>query len=413
MSEAMQWSSVISKQPSLEAAISELVDRANAGLTAPPTVGFLFVSSAFASEYPRVMPLMRRHFPELPIVGCGGAGIIGTDPQGLIQEIEDDIVVSLTLAVLPQVTVRTFHIETDTLPDLDGSPKAWVDLVGVAPEQDPQFIVFVDPMTDNITDFLAGLDYAYPGMPKVGGLASAGFGSNRSGLFCGDRFYRSGAVGMALSGDIVLETIVAQGCRPVGSPYWITESERNVILGLRADGDPDASDKPPLEMLRDMVADLEESDQELARDALFVGIAQNAFKQTLEPGDFLVRNLLGFDPRQGALAIGDRVRTGQRIQFHLRDAATSAEDLAVLMRRYRKATCEQPNPIGAFMFSCLGRGKGLYGEENFDSGIFAEHVSVPLAGFFCNGEIGPVEGNTFLHGYTSVFGILRAKQSPF
>jgi small ligand-binding sensory domain FIST len=409
MPEAMQWSSVISKQPSLEAAISEIVDRARATLQSPPTVGFLFVSSAFASEYPRVMPLMRRHFPDLPIVGCGGAGIIGTDAQGVVQEVEDDMLVSLTLAVLPNVAVHAFHVQTDDLPDLDGSPNAWVDLIGVDPASEPQFVVFVDPLSDGINDFLAGLDYAYPGMPKVGGLASAGFGATKSGLFCGDRFYREGAVGMALSGDIVLDTIVAQGCRPVGSPYWVTESERNVILGLSADGDPDPSEKPPLEILRDMVAELGEADQELARDALFVGIAQNAFKQTLEPGDFLVRNLLGFDPRQGALAIGDRVRAGQRIQFHLRDASASAEDLEVLMRRYRKTAIGKPKPVGALMFSCLGRGKGLYGESNFDSGVFADYVNIPLSGFFCNGEIGPVESNTFLHGYTSVFGIVRSK----
>jgi small ligand-binding sensory domain FIST len=409
MPEAMQWSSVISKLPSLEAAISEIADRAKAMLQSPPTAGFLFVSSAFASEYPRVMPLLRRHFPDLPIVGCGGSGIIGTDSQGMVQEVEDDMLVSLTLAVLPDVAVHSFHVETEELPDLDGAPNAWVDLIGVDPAHEPQFVVFVDPLSDGINDFLAGLDYAYPGMPKVGGLASAGFGSTKSGLFCGDRFHRSGAVGMALSGDIVLDTIVAQGCRPVGSPYWVTESERNVILGLSADGDPDQSEKPPLEMLREMVAELGETDQELARDALFVGIAQNAFKQILEPGDFLVRNLLGFDPRQGALAIGDRVRAGQRIQFHLRDASASAEDLEVLMRRYRKDAMGKPKPVGALMFSCLGRGKGLYGESNFDSGIFADYVPIPLSGFFCNGEIGPVEANTFLHGYTSVFGIVRSK----
>jgi small ligand-binding sensory domain FIST len=409
MPEAMQWSSVISKQPSLEAAISDIVDRARAPLQAPPTVGFLFVSSAFASEYPRVMPLMRRHFPDLPIVGCGGAGIIGTDAQGVVQEVEDDMLVSLTLAVLPDVAVQTFHVETEELPDLDGSPNVWVDLIGVDPACEPQFVVFVDPLSEGINDFLAGLDYGYPGLPKVGGLASSGFGATKSGLFCGDRFHRTGAVGIALSGNIVLDTIVAQGCRPVGSPYWVTESERNVILGLSADGDPDQSEKPPLEMLRDMVADLGEADQELARDALFVGIAQNAFKQNLEPGDFLVRNLLGFDPRQGALAIGDRVRAGQRIQFHLRDASASAEDLEVLMRRYRKDAMGKPKPVGALMFACLGRGKGLYGESNFDSGIFADHMPIPVSGFFCNGEIGPVENTTFLHGYTSVFGIVRSK----
>ncbi|MBE9033037.1 FIST C-terminal domain-containing protein, partial [filamentous cyanobacterium LEGE 11480] len=335
---------------------------------------------------------------------------IGTDSQGIVHEVEDDMLVSFTLATLPDVSVHAFHVETEELPDLDGSPNAWVDLIGVSPASEPQFVVFVDPMSEGINDFLAGLDYAYPRLPKVGGLASSGFGSTKNGLFCGDRFHRSGAVGIALSGNIVLDTIVAQGCRPVGPPYWVTESERNVILGLRTDGETEQAEQPPLEMLRDMVSELDEADQELAKDALFVGIAQNSFKQILEPGDFLVRNLLGFDPRQGALAIGDRVRAGQRIQFHLRDAAASAEDLEVLMQRYRKDVTDNPKPVGALMFACMGRGKGLYNQPNFDSGVFADYVDVPLAGFFCNGEIGPVESSTFLHGYTSVFGIIRSKQ---
>lgn len=406
MSEQMQWSSALSTQASLEAAIEQAVQRATAGLMGEATVGFLFISSAFASEYSRVMPLLQQRLPDVPIVGCGGSGVIGTDPGGRIQEIEDDTIVSLTLARLPGVVVRPFHVETEALPDLDGSPNSWVDLIGVPPESSPQFVVLVDPMSDGITDFLSGLDYAYPGMPKVGGLASGDGNRSKSSLFCGNRLYRGGAVGIALSGNIKLDTIVAQGCRPIGNPYWVTASERNVILGLRPDGASGDDETPPLEMLRQMVAELNEEDQELAREALHVGIAQNAFKQNLEPGDFLVRNLLGFDPRQGALAIGDRIRSGQRIQFHLRDASASAEDLEMLMRQYRKQVMGT-KPLGALMFSCMGRGKGLYGESNFDSGVFADYLPIPIAGFFCNGEIGPVGGSTFLHGYTVVFGVFR------
>ena len=139
-----------------------------------------------------------------------------------------------------------------------------------------------------------------------------------------------------------------------------------------------------------------------------MGIARNAFKQTLEQGDFLIRQVLGVDPRVGAIAIGDRVRSGQRIQFHLRDAEASAEDLRKLLERYCKQNSANSTSEAALMFSCLGRGEGLYGEPNFDSHLFSRYFgNVPLSGFFCNGEIGPIAGNTFLHGYTSVFGILR------
>jgi small ligand-binding sensory domain FIST len=409
----MQWSSALSTRPGLEAAIQEVVDRALATLQGAPTIGFMFISTAFASEFGRVMPLLQAKLPGIPILGCGGSGVIGMDPARVAQEIEDDVVISLTLASLPDVQAKFFHIDTNDLPDLDGAPNAWIDLIGVDPVAAPQFIVLMDPASNGIGDLLSGLDYAYPNLPKIGGLASTG---QNSGLFCIDRHYRYGAVGVALTGNIVMDTIVAQGCRPVGEPYWVTASERNIILGLRADGSDLAADTDmvPLEMLRQVVDELEEVDQELAKNALFVGIAQNAFKQTLSGGDFLVRNLLGFDPQRGALAIGDRIRSGQRIQFHLRDASASAEDLEALLQQYQaigENDTQQSKPFGALMFTCLGRGIGLYDEANFDSGIFSEYLPrTPIAGLFCNGEIGPVGGSTFLHGYTSVFGILRPRQ---
>ncbi|HEY9642461.1 MAG TPA: FIST C-terminal domain-containing protein, partial [Coleofasciculaceae cyanobacterium] len=130
----------------------------------------------------------------------------------------------------------------------------------------------------------------------------------------------------------------------------------------------------------------------------------------LEQGDFLIRTLIGVDPRTGAIAIGDRVRPGQRIRFHLRDADASADDLEMLLKRYQP---EIAAPVGALIFACMGRGEGLYQEPNFDSQLFSRYFPhVPLSGFFCNGEIGPVGGTTFLHGYTSVFGICRSVNSP-
>jgi small ligand-binding sensory domain FIST len=206
---------------------------------------------------------------------------------------------------------------------------------------------------------------------------------------------------VALSGNIVLETIVAQGCRPIGKPYLVSKGERNIVLEL--------NEQPPLEVLRDLIESLSAADRQLAEHSLFIGVTRDEFKQDLEQGDFLIRNLLGVDPQLGAIAIGDRVRPGQRIQFHLRDAQTSAEDLEWLLQRYQKQTQEHPEKVaGALMFSCLGRGEGLYGQPNFDSQLFSRYLSdIPLGGFFCGGEIGPVGGSTFLHGYTSVFGICR------
>lgn len=397
----MQWANALSTRPSLEAAVEDVVERASASLQAPANLALVFISSAFTSEYSRLLPLLQERLSETTVlVGCSGGGIIGMTQRGQMQELENSPALSLSLAHLPDVKVQAFHVMAEELPDLDSPPDAWVDLVGVAPENHPQFILLSDPFSSGINDLLQGLDFAYPGAVIVGGQASGSPVPGRSGLFCNNRLHRSGTVGVALSGNIVLETIVAQGCRPIGEPYVVTKGEQNILIEL--------DEQPPLEVLRNLIESLSDADRQLAEHSLFIGVARSEFKLQLEQGDFLIRNLLGVDPKVGAIAIGDRVRPGQRIQFHLRDAQTSAEDLEWLLQRYQKQTQSHPAAAGALMFSCLGRGEGLYGQPNFDSGLFNRYLNnIPLGGFFCGGEIGPVGGSTFIHGYTSVFGICR------
>jgi len=411
----MRWSNSLSTRPSLEAAVKEVAEKSLESLGTTADLGLVFISSAFTSEYPRVMPLLKKHLPETVIIGCGGGGIVGMNEYGKPEEVEQQTAISLSLAHLPQVTVKAFHISAGQLPDLDSSPDRWCNLIGVPTADQPQFIILADPFSAKINDLLQGLDYAYPNSPKVGGLASSGLNGQNAGLFCENRLYQEGTVGVSLSGKIILETIVAQGCRPIGQPYRVTEGERNIVLELEelVTSDQIVSNgikQSPLAALQNLVQNLNEKDRKLAENSLFVGIVRDEFKQNLEQGDFLIRNLIGVDPKAGAIAIGDKVRTGQRIQFHLRDAHTSAEDLEMLLQRYQREVCFETtstNNAAALMFSCLGRGEGLYGKPNFDSRLFSSYLNIPISGFFCNGEIGPVGSNTFLHGYTSVFGICR------
>ena len=406
----MKWISALSTRPSLEAAIKEVVEQAKQSLNGSPDFGMVFISSTFMSEYSRLMPLLREHFPTPIFVGCSGGGIVGSDETGQSQEVEGRTALSLSLAHLPDVNIQPFHIQTRHLPDLDGPPDSWIDLIGVSPEEHPQFIVLADPMAGGINDVLQGLDFAYPGAVKVGGLASIGSPSGQSCLFLNEQDYYDGVIGVALSGNIVLDAIVAQGCRPIGGLYRVVEGDRNIILQVEEQSTDEVGTgkvQPPLDALQSIVQNLEPDDLELAQNSLFVGVAQSEFKRNLEQGDFLIRNLLGVDPKIGALAVGERVRPGQRIQFHLRDAQTSADDLSSLLKNYVK---KQPNKnaVGALMFSCLGRGEMLYKKNNFDSGLLRSYLhDIPVNGFFCNGEIGPVGETTFIHGYTSVFGIVR------
>lgn len=419
----MRWASALSRRPSLEAALKEVVELAQSELNASPHLGIVFISSAFASEYSRLMPLLQEQLYLPTMIGCGAGGVIGMNDNNQAEEIEGEPAVSLSLAYLPEVEVHPFHLSVEDLPDLDSPPDQWIDLIGVDPNDNPQFILLVDPYFGKINDFLQGLDYAYPGSVKVGGLASTGVMGGTTGVFCGEQLYPEAVVGLALCGNVMIETIVAQGCRPIGHPFRITQGERNIVLEVETqaeNGDLISSSSKgtsvrlsPLEALQDLIQELSEEDRQLAQHSLFIGVVRDEFKLTLEPGDFLIRNLIGVDPRAGAIAIGDRVRPGQRIQFHLRDSRTSAEDLELLMEHYQRQASTSPQMAtnaAALMFSCLGRGEGLYGEPNFDSALFRRYLNIPLSGFFCNGEIGPVGNGTFLHGYTSVFGICRQRK---
>ena len=174
-----------------------------------------------------------------------------------------------------------------------------------------------------------------------------------------------------------------------------------MILGL--------NEKKPLEVINRLYESLPERDQQLLSNSLFLGVEMRDDQVEKKQGDYLIRNVLGLDPARKSIAVAAHVHQWQAVQFHLRDAETSAEDLERMLTRYGESR-SGPRPAGALMFSCLGRGEGLYGAPNHDTDMFERLVpEVPLGGFFCNGEIGPVGGTTFLHGYTSVFGLFRPR----
>ena len=407
----MKWASAISTSASLEAAVKEVVEQTTQQLgESKPNLALVFVSIAFASEYGRLLPLLKEKLSVECIVGCSGSGVIGMSDE-FPEEVEEGAAIALTLAHLPNVDIRAFHLTAADLPDLDAPPGRWIDLVGTPAAAKPSFIVLADPFSSGTSEFLQGMDFAYPGSAKVGGLAGVESFNRSSGLFCNDKMYREGLVGVALSGEIVVDTIVAQGCRPIGELYRVSEGDRNIVLKLEQD-DEGAKPQTPLEVLQDIFQSMDEEERELAQNALFICVAQSGFKPSLTRRDFLIRNLVGVDPRNGSIAVADKIRAGMRIQFHMRDAQTSAEDLENLLRRYRVESLESKmgnegaSPVGALLFSCTGRGEGLYGEPNFDSDMFEQYLGpLPIGGFFCNGEIGPVGATTFLHGFTSVFGI--------
>lgn len=393
----MKWASTATEEPRLDAAIEACVSSLLVDLAGElPDLVLVFVSPHFAPQFHHVPPMVRELIGSAALVGCSGLGVIGDG-----REIEGAPGVAMSGAVLPNVQLHPFHLDAQALPDADAPPEAWEQLVGVSAREEPHFLLLVDPFTFPAEALVTGLDFAFPSGAKVGGLVSGGTQPGNHALYLDDTTYHDGAVGLALWGDIVVDTVIAQGCRPIGRPMVITRAQENLLLEL--DG------RPPVEVLLDLVDSLCEEDRQLARRSLFLGMVMDPLKDTWDTGDFLIRNLVGYDPNTGALAVGERLREGQTVQFHLRDARTSAGDLERQLARYASQS-ERPPAAGAVLFSCTGRGVGLYGQPDHDSRVFQSIVGqVPLGGFFGNGEIGPVTGTTYLHGYTSSFGIFRPK----
>ena len=393
----MKWASAVSDEHSLDQAVDLCAAAIKAELgTDAPDLAIVFVSPHHAEQYDSLPDMIGQRLGAKHLIGCSAGGVIGAG-----REIEHRSGFSLTGAVLPDVELTSFHVENDDLPDLDAGPQAWENMVHTSARKYPQFLLITDPFTIQSQNLLMGLDYAFSDSTTIGGMASGGPQQGSNVLILDSKAYRSGAVGLAFHGDIVIDPIVAQGCRPIGNSMRITQSDRNLLIKL--------DERPALEVLRDLYESLDERDQGLAGHSLFLGMVMDEFNEDPQLGDFLIRNIVGMEPRIGALAVGEMLQEGQIVQFHLRDAQTSADDLAALLGRYNQQM-NVANVSGALLFSCLGRGTYLYGRPDHDTELFRSSIGdVPLGGFFCNGEIGPVGSTTYLHGYTSSFGIFRSK----
>jgi small ligand-binding sensory domain FIST len=354
-------------------------------------LAMLFTHPKFVPQIGDLIEATQKAIGAKHFIGCTGAGIIGTD-----QELEQKPSVSLLVGEMPGVKVTPFYLTEKDLEESTG-PNFWHFQLELEPSATPNFVVFVDPFTTRAMQLIDALAEAYPQAPMIGGLASGAQQPGENRLFLDGKIYDEGAVGIGLAGQIVLRTVVSQGCRPIGEPLTVTRADKNIVFELGG--------RPPMKVLQEMLPQLPARDQKLARSAVFLGRVINEYQEEFSRGDFLIRNLIGSDPQSGALAVGDWMRTGQTVQFQVRDAETADEDLRHLLTEERRELGET-QPRGALLFSCLGRGEGMYGAAHHDIKAVQESLGpVPAAGFFCNGEIGPVGQRVFIHGFTSVLGL--------
>ncbi|MEM7001361.1 MAG: FIST N-terminal domain-containing protein [Pseudomonadota bacterium] len=388
---SMMFASAVTNEQDETVAITQLVTQVQQQLEARSVdLAILFVSPHFRLTAGNVSALIREVLQPTVLLGCTAEGVIGRDV-----EFEHGPGMTLVAAHLPNVSLAPFSLQSMGWPKLLDEEDAFRRILG-ATDESKLFILLVDPFTAPIDDVLTAFNTFLPNLPVVGGLASGSHRPGGNALFFNDRIVNNGAIGVALSGKFDVDVIVSQGCRPIGEPFRITESQDNVILSL--------DHETPFVQLQNLVRQLSETDQDLLRNGVFIGRAINSAQEILGRGDFLIRGVMGLDQNNGAMIVSDYMQVGETVQFHLRDASTAEEDLEMMLT---PQMLFDP-PAGALLFSCNGRGTRLYDHPNGDISIIQNVVGdLDLAGFFCAGEIGPIGGKNFLHAHTASLVMFR------
>ena len=385
---SMEFYSGFSAEADTRRAIETLSQEAAQSIRGSADLILVFFSPHHRRTISEAMLKLMRDLSPKVLLGCSGEGIIGTTV-----EMEGKPAFSLWAAKLPGVTLTPFHLSFEEEPHgvrLSGWPTT-------LPKPDegvrPFFITLVEPFSTPAHEFLEFLERKYPGAPVLGGMASGAQIPAENLLLINGEVVKEGVVGVCAHGAVLLEAVVSQGCRPVGELFRVTHSERNVIHEL--------SGRPALQRLTEVFKTLSEEEKQLAQHGLHIGCASDEQKERFSRGDFLVRNLIGIDEENGSLAVGDLVNEGQTVQFHVRDAESAREDLRILLEA-RKGKLAGTPPLAALLFSCNGRGVRFFGKPNQDVEAVQQMVGkIPLAGFFAQGEIGPIGKKNFLHGFTA------------
>ncbi len=383
----MHFAAALSTILDTEQALAEVCARALESLQGTPELALLFFSPHHAEAAEQLAATAQQRLSARCLLGCMGEAIVGND-----QEIEQGPALSLWLGRWPQrVELEPFHLELEQTPD-GRSLLGWPDSLLSANPAQAVVLLLADPFTFPVNAFMQQMNRDHRGLRVMGGMASGARGPGQCRMLLGEQVVPTGGVGVLLQGPVRIRSVVSQGCRPIGRHLVITRAQDNIIFELGGEA--------PLARLQQLWQELSPQEQQLFQQGLHIGQVINEYQGEFQRGDFLVRNVLGLDRETGALAITDLVRVGQTIQFHVRDAETADEDLHALLQL--DVSAHEQRPGGALLFTCNGRGQRLFSQPHHDArAVRAEVGEVPLAGFFAQGELGPVGGQNFIHGFTA------------
>ncbi len=376
-------------------AAAEAADRARAGLDPPCDLAVVFASGQHLGMAKWLLSEVHDRLQPRVLIGCGAGGTLAAG-----RELEDTPGIVVWGASLPGAELETMHLTAERDAEgfrLLGLPESLGESAGDEPAADESLLALCDPFSFPPEELLAALERSRPHVPVLGGLASASFAGGAVLLRDGE-VHTDGAVAVRLRGAQVLPC-VSQGAGPVGPEMTITGAEANVIGQLAG--------KPAMERLGEVIAALPEHERELAASGVLIGLVIDENRPEYERGDFLVRPIIGADRESGAIAIGEPVRVGQTVRLHVRDAASADEDLREALRAQAEALGSD-GAAGALLFTCNGRGSHMFDLPDHDAAAVEDSLGAPTAGFFCAGEIGPVGGRNFLHGFTATMAVFPA-----
>jgi small ligand-binding sensory domain FIST len=368
-------------------AFAQAASYAAAGLGgAPCDVALVFAGHDNIAHASSSLDAVHDRLQPASLAGCGSQGVVGTG-----REVEAGGVV-VWAASLGQGAAEAFHLEAVR------AGEGRMAITGMPEVADARALVmFVDPYTFPAEALLAEIAATSPGLPVVGGLAAAD--PPAPALFHGSDVAHMGAVGIALQ-DVDVHCAVSQGASPIGPEMVVTAADGNVIHELAS--------RPALDRLMDAIAHgLSPAEQALASQGLLIGIVIDENRPEYDRGDFLVRGLLAVDEQERTITVGERVRVGQTVRLHARDALSADEDLRVVLGQTKRDL--HGRAAGALLFTCNGRGSHMFGTPGHDAGALEHEIGpAPAAGFFCAGEIGPVGSRSFVHGFSTSVALFGA-----
>jgi small ligand-binding sensory domain FIST len=369
------WSDEVVK--SCQAVIEDIV--------VSPDIAIVFVSPHFADEFQDIADAIQETLQPRNMIGCVGDSIVSGG-----REIEGDPAITIWAAALPDTKIETARLLLERVPDrgfISGTEELPFDQI--TEREESALIVLGEPFSFPADLLLSQLAADYPELRVIGGMASGFQQPGKNLVLVNGTVYCEGAAGLLIDGGVKVHSVVSQGCRPIGDRTIVTKVEQNLILELGG--------KPAMQVLEEMFIRLPTSDHDLMSKGFFLGRVISEYQDDYEMGDFLIRNVMSMDNERRAVVVNDYFQVGQTVQFQVRDEETASNELRQLLKKTDSAEIR-----GGLVFTCNGRGTKLFAEPDHDAGVIRETVGeIPLAGFFAQGEIGPVGRENHMHGYTA------------